>query len=90
MKEKKDRLKSYLTLRKKFSGDPKLKYENLMLFDDGSIYRGQKKLVNKKEIREGYGIHVWPDGSMYEGMWLRNKANGKGKLMLSDGDIYQG
>jgi len=33
---------------------------------------------------------VWPDGSMYEGYWMDNKANGKGRLIHADGDVYNG
>jgi len=43
-----------------------------------------------KEIRDGYGVMVWPDGSKYEGAWSGNKANGYGKLAHADGDIYEG
>lgn len=27
---------------------------------------------------------------MYEGWWIDNKANGKGRLIHADGDIYDG
>ena len=41
-------------------------------------------------IRQGRGMQVWPDGSMYEGYWRDNKANGKGRLIHADGDVYFG
>ena len=47
------------------------------------------RLVNSG-IRQGQGIQIWPDGSMYEGWWRDNKANGKGRLIHADGDIYDG
>ena len=40
--------------------------------------------------RQGQGVQIWPDGSMYEGWWKDNKANGKGRLIHADGDIYDG
>ncbi len=41
-------------------------------------------------MRDGYGKHVWPDQSYYEGYWLEDKAHGKGKLRHIDGDVYEG
>lgn len=36
---------------------------------DGKLYKGQ---WNKRTgEREGAGIQFWPDGSKYEGMWLK-------------------
>lgn len=42
------------------------------------------------QMREGYGVQRWNDGSVYEGMWKEDKACGKGKLTHADGDIYDG
>jgi hypothetical protein len=33
---------------------------------------------------------LWADGSVYEGIWARNQANGRGRLIHIDGDIYDG
>lgn len=41
-------------------------------------------------MKEGYGIQTWPDGSVYEGDWLKNEANGKGKFIYANGDVYEG
>ena len=46
--------------------------------------------IQGKDIREGKGRQIWPDGSMYEGWWRDNKANGKGRLIHADGDVYDG
>jgi len=43
-----------------------------------------------RDIRQGKGRQIWPDGSMYEGWWKDNKANGKGRLIHADGDVYDG
>ena len=40
--------------------------------------------------RHGFGIQLWPDGSKYVGYWERDMANGKGRLIHSEGDIYEG
>lgn len=54
--------------------------------ENHSIYLGEW-LVNT-QIREGKGVQVWPDGSLYEGYWQNNKANYFGRLLHKDGDIY--
>jgi hypothetical protein len=33
---------------------------------------------------------VWPDGSRYEGWWVKGKANGDGRLIHAHGDVYEG
>ena len=43
-----------------------------------------------RDIRQGKGMQIWPDGSMYEGWWKDNKASGKGRLIHADGDVYDG
>eukprot|EP00826_Nyctotherus_ovalis_P028693 TRINITY_DN2263_c0_g1_i10.p1 TRINITY_DN2263_c0_g1~~TRINITY_DN2263_c0_g1_i10.p1 ORF type:complete len:213 (+),score=17.88 TRINITY_DN2263_c0_g1_i10:224-862(+) len=40
--------------------------------------------------REGYGVQRWPDGSMYEGHWKNDRANGQGRFVFSNGDTYEG
>eukprot|EP00804_Cyclotella_cryptica_P028642 CCRYP_008164-RA/>CCRYP_008164-RA protein AED:0.21 eAED:0.21 QI:406/0.8/0.66/1/0.8/0.66/6/422/991 len=43
-------------------------------------------------FREGMGICLYGNGTMYEGQWKRNKEHGKGTLMTPDRSkiIYQG
>lgn len=31
---------------------------------------------------------MWPDGAKYEGDWVNGKANGKGKFMIMQGNLY--
>ena len=35
-------------------------------------------------------MQVWPDKSTFFGYFCNNKANGKGRLIHSDGDVYEG
>ena len=42
------------------------------------------------DIREGRGISIWKDGSMYEGYYKNNLSYSIGRLLHSDGDIYHG
>ena len=60
----------------------------MVRLDNGSCYVGEWRMGTK--IREGKGVQVWPDGSLYEGYWNNNKANYFGRLLHKDGDIYQG
>lgn len=41
-------------------------------------------------MRDGEGIQTWADGSLYEGYWKNDKANGRGRLIHADGDVYEG
>jgi hypothetical protein len=55
---------------------------------EGRLYKGQ---FNKKTgERDGVGIQIWPDGSKYEGIWRRDKANGRGRMTHANGDMYEG
>ena len=67
---------------------------------NGGTYLGEwylnilvKQYIIKIRIgssRQGKGVQIWPDGSIYEGYWRDNQANIKGRLIHSDGDIYEG
>ena len=66
--------------------------EQIML-DDGSTYEGEWAVSQEdptRKIREGYGIQLWMDGSIYEGWFCKDRAAGRGRLIHSDGYIYEG
>lgn len=55
---------------------------------EGRLYKGQ---YNKRMgERDGVGVQIWPDGSRYEGLWRRDKANGRGRMTHANGDMYEG
>jgi len=56
--------------------------------ENNAKYKGQWS--KSSNMRHGYGVQVWSDGSMYQGYWKNDKANGKGRLIHADGDIYEG
>ena len=58
------------------------------MLENAAKYKGEWLLGSN--IRQGRGMQVWPDGSMYEGYWRENKANGNGRLIHADGDVYNG
>ena len=57
-------------------------------YENQAVYYGEWSQETKQ--RHGRGIQVWIDGSRYEGYWMKDKANKRGKLTHSDGDIYEG
>lgn len=60
----------------------------LYLLENKTKYEGQWN--EKTQERDGMGVLIWPDGSIYEGFWKQNKANGKGRLIHADRDVYVG
>lgn len=57
--------------------------------DDTAIYSGQM-LKGSNNVKHGFGIMRWPDGTVYEGLWENNLYNGRGKLYHASGDLYEG
>lgn len=55
--------------------------------ENEAIYLGE---WNSKLERHGQGSQNWIDGSLYEGYWQNDRANGKGRLLHADGDVYEG
>ena len=41
-------------------------------------------------MKSGRGKKMWRDGAQYDGYWKNNMANGYGRLIHYDGDIYIG
>ncbi len=40
--------------------------------------------------RNGRGKQYWPDGTYYDGYWESDKANGPGRIIHNDGEVYDG
>jgi hypothetical protein len=58
-----------------------------VVIDSGAEYTDQ---WDKAGRREGHGVQVWPVGFMYVSYYKNDKANGKGRFIHADGDIYSG
>jgi hypothetical protein len=58
----------------------------IVMLENGAKYEGEW-VLNSQE-RGGRGVQIWADGSRYEGYWKENKANGIGRLIHADGDVY--
>jgi hypothetical protein len=65
----------------------KLITKTLVVLDNGAEYTGE---WNQEKQKEGKGVQTWVDGSIYEGYWRKDKANGRGRLIHADGDVYTG
>ena len=59
------------------------------MLDNGARYTGEW-LESNPQVRQGKGSQIWPDGSMYEGYFVNDRASGKGRLIHADGDVYEG
>jgi len=66
----------------------KREQRELVALENGARYAGEW-LVGQS-VREGRGMQVWPDGSIYEGYWKASKTTGHGRLIHADGDVYDG
>ena len=44
-----------------------------------------------KDKREGYGVKIYPDGTIFEGFWENDQKHGTGTVTLSGNidEIYQ-
>jgi len=56
--------------------------------DNGANYEGE--WCTQTGVKDGRGMQLWVDGSLYEGYWSEDKANGRGRLIHADGDVYDG
>lgn len=52
-----------------------------------NLYKGE---TSDKNVRDGFGVQLFPNGCAYVGFWKDNSANGFGRLVLPDGTYYEG
>lgn len=60
----------------------------MVVLENGARYEGQWNVETNQ--RDGKGVQIWADGSIYEGYWKNDKANGRGRLIHADKDVYEG
>ena len=65
----------------------RIKKDPVML-ENGAWYEGEWN--EETNERDGKGVQVWPDSSIYEGNRCNGEANGKGRLIKADGNVYNG
>ena len=53
----------------------------------GVLYLGEFDVGG---MRKGFGISVYPDGSVFEGIFNNDKPNGQGRKTYSDGSQFTG
>lgn len=56
--------------------------------DDGAKYTGA--LDPDTGLMQGKGVYVYPDGTAYEGEFVKSKFQGQGKQTFPSGDVYEG
>jgi hypothetical protein len=56
--------------------------------DDGAKYTGA--LNPKTGLMEGKGVYAYPDGTIYEGEFVKSKFQGQGRRTLPSGEMYEG
>ena len=45
----------------------------------------------RREMRHGFGkFTAYPAASFYEGQWIADKKNGLGRMIETDGSVYEG
>ena len=79
----------------KFELDDKEKYiistSNLkkkgLLYIDGSIYKG---MVSNILSRECFGIYYFNNGNIYEGFFVNDNMEGRGRIISVEGFVYEG
>lgn len=57
-----------------------------VLLSNQAVYIGE---WNSNEQRDGFGMQIWPDSTVYEGTW-KNDMPLKGRLIYEHGDVYDG
>ena len=72
----------------KFKDSVPVENKELVALQNDGKYEGQWS--KSDNLRHGIGIQVWTDGSIYEGHWKNDKADGDGRLIHADGDVYEG
>lgn len=65
-----------------------LETTKLIKYKNDSYYYGQ--LRKGTDVKEGRGVFVTEDGSLYEGFWKHGKQYGKGRMIYTSNAIYQG
>ncbi len=62
----------------------------LLFLKDGGLFVTERQIDKKNPMREGRGVMIFPDGSIYEGDWVKDKQEGYGRFIHIDGDVYMG
>ena len=69
---------------------PDISWQDTVTLPNGAIYTGQWRKSKDESVREGRGMLVWLDGTLYEGYFKNDKASMYGRLLHKDGELYQG
>lgn len=65
-----------------------LEWRKKQIEKSGCTYFGFWNKV--KNLKEGYGQQLYPNGSKYDGFWQDNENEGQGRIIYHTGDYYIG
>lgn len=57
-----------------------------VMMSNKAVYIGE---WNQSDQRDGFGMQIWPNSTMYEGIWKGNNL-AKGRLIFDHGEAYDG
>ena len=63
------------------------KQRNHSRFKGNDYYIGQ---LDESDQKNGFGIKIYGDDTVYEGYWKAGKRHGRGRKSYVDGNIYNG
>ena len=66
----------------------KRKEKDVKNFEDGARYKGE--WLDGTHIKEGKGMVIYADGSVYEGYWKNDYRHGPGRYIHTDSYVYEG
>jgi hypothetical protein len=50
----------------------------------------EQEIKEISQMKDGYGVYIYEDGSRYEGEWKNGKKDGLGICYWNNGDKYEG
>ena len=77
------------TLEQIYDGQ-KREIKPISVLENGAVYQGEWLTLGGVSQKDGRGVQIWPDGSRYDGFWKDGMANGFGRLVHAEGDVYEG
>jgi len=72
----------------KLEDDPDIISKDPIELDNGAVYVGDWSISTHK--RNGNGLQIWKDGSIFEGTFVGDVVTGSGRLVHANRAVYEG